>query len=1417
MTNLHAYFHLRNVSAFRQLLDARTVSGNRASDGRPGSGPRSWSQQGQGSTQMTQIAQNVQLDNNPNARDALGRTVLHLACADVAPVALEFTRALVGLPSAQLDVNAQDTESGWTALHRALYAGNLPAAILLLARNDIDTGIRDLEGMTAFDVYNATVEGTAPNVSASAARELLVWGSNRNATLGVGDADDRTYPEAIHITRPTEVTEKLTGSARFSPITVKHIAMSRLHTAVLTSEPRGNLEVCGFGGVGRLGTKQHAQYSLTKVSGLENQTITAVALGLDHTLALTQEGNVLSWGMNRFHQLGYVIEPADTTNISASKSKVDPTEAQIQVSPKRIIGPLRKEVVVGIAACKTASACWTKQDLYTWGTNTGQLGYPKGTQAWQVLPRKVAKVSNVEEVAISDIAMVCLVVAKDGPKEVWCFWNGTDFRIQFPSPTFPHRYQPPQVFARIQIAKITCSETAFAALTTTGEVFLFTLPDNPSSTETVVRPQKVWTLRRRVAAVHDIALGGDGTIIVCTASGHVFVHAPKPIKGAAMASGGMSRAHKYQRVTGLQRVVAVSANSTGGFAALRTDAVLKPLVVESKRLCEHIASVQPFMVGFEDGNEDERRSVVDPDEGDDEDEETEGVFGDVKVAEKLCVVVDRGNEGTELDLEHHLLHGADIKVRARGQETVDIPAHTVVLLARCTALRGVFAGQSINSEKISIKYSKPAKTVSISGCHPLSVLVLLNYLYTDNICAIWDRRVHIPVSSGLEKIGANPMVIRADMQKLAKVLGLGALARATETIGKRTPVPTLDSDFTAVFNLAQTPSQSIVQHDISLELADRSVLCHSVILRSRSPFFAAFFDEPEWTLRRWDEGGVISVDLKHLEWKAMRYVVRYMCCGAGVELFDDIDFVRSTDELIDFVFSVMAAANELMLEQLTEICSLVILRHITLQNCTSILSDASPMYAPKLKNRVHEYIAVNMECLLEKRFLDDVTHDTMKELAAYVRTQQAVKLPHTRSGAWITRLADKHKAWLDLQDFPSVVVRTVPVNRSPKISPSGPTSPKTPKRTASFNLLATPQKDKQKEKQAGPNDGDGMFAMDEERVEEIPKLELTGGGGSPSVASAGTALVWGGVSGARSGRIDMRSIMADEVAGTRATRSPTVRIAGFDGSTQPSSPVRTPQKDRARQLSQTVTPPASASTSWRESSSPAQRGAAPAVDFPNLGDSSRSRLLSKPSPSAVPKPGQPQQQSQPQPQTTKPIRPAPTPVTSPPQPAFPGLGPVIVPKRSVSVTETTKRRGAPDAWTAPPPLPSPPAGPSGSVSFSAIQQQQHAQKTESGAGKSKRSLKEIQEEERNRQEQAAREAEEVAAEFEFMQWWNAEEARVKKEMEAVASKGGGKRRGRGGGGGGGDGGGDGSGRRRRGKGQKGGGGNVGTPVAGSTG
>lgn len=97
-------------------------------------------------------------------------------------------------------------------------------------------------------------------------------------------------------------------------------------------------------------------------------SVVSVALGQDHTLALTSGGYILSWGHNRFSQLGYVIEQPEN-NLGRVKE-----ELEVQVSPKRIVGMLKKEFVRGVAAGRMASACWTADALYTWGTNAGHLG-----------------------------------------------------------------------------------------------------------------------------------------------------------------------------------------------------------------------------------------------------------------------------------------------------------------------------------------------------------------------------------------------------------------------------------------------------------------------------------------------------------------------------------------------------------------------------------------------------------------------------------------------------------------------------------------------------------------------------------------------------------------------------------------------------------------------------------------------------------------------------------------------------------------------------------------------------------------------------------------------------------------------------------------------------------------------------------
>ncbi|KAH8115547.1 hypothetical protein DFH11DRAFT_1585305, partial [Phellopilus nigrolimitatus] len=43
------------------------------------------------------------------------------------------------------------------------------------------------------------------------------------------------------------------------------------------------------------------------------------------------------------------------------------------------------------------------------------------------------------------------------------------------------------------------------------------------SNAAMVKPQRVWALRKQFSAVKDVALGSDGTIVLCTESGPVYV------------------------------------------------------------------------------------------------------------------------------------------------------------------------------------------------------------------------------------------------------------------------------------------------------------------------------------------------------------------------------------------------------------------------------------------------------------------------------------------------------------------------------------------------------------------------------------------------------------------------------------------------------------------------------------------------------------------------------------------------------------------------------------------------------------------------------------------------------------------------------------------------------------------------------
>ena len=138
MSVLHAYFTLRKQREFQRALEQSKGSGQPQSQSQSagqhqyqlstsGGGSRSWTQRHSplaGCHASAPSGSATAID--VNARDAFGRTVLHAACSSVDPASLEFVRLLLAHPA--INPNAQDQESHWTPLHRALYVGNIAAA-----------------------------------------------------------------------------------------------------------------------------------------------------------------------------------------------------------------------------------------------------------------------------------------------------------------------------------------------------------------------------------------------------------------------------------------------------------------------------------------------------------------------------------------------------------------------------------------------------------------------------------------------------------------------------------------------------------------------------------------------------------------------------------------------------------------------------------------------------------------------------------------------------------------------------------------------------------------------------------------------------------------------------------------------------------------------------------------------------------------------------------------------------------------------------------------------------------------------------------------------------------------------------------------------------------------------------------------
>ncbi|KAK4100501.1 hypothetical protein N658DRAFT_559567 [Parathielavia hyrcaniae] len=998
--------------------------------------------------------------NEINNRDHAGLTVLLRAASSTTENAISFVEALLEHPATE--IHAQDPESGWNALHRALYAGNISIARLLLEKERQDlTGhtaslhrvgqlikTKDHEGKSPFDLYHSTIgertlkelvererseDGSDSDEAEivlnktltqgvhSAGEDLYAFGSNKNLSLGFGDEDDRQFPERVHLKRPDHLLRRfhreylqaagLDGPASQDlsripslvlnrPLMIQDVVLSKLHSAVLTADPVSNLYVCGIGRGGRLGLgDENTRFTYTPVQGpLADKKLVQVALGQNHSMAVDDTGALWTWGNNAQCQLGYALpEPA--------KQDEDP----ISTVPRQVFGPLKKEVIVGIAASSIHSVAHTGASLYCWGKNIGQLALMDADSRsleFQQTPRKVAASlfsSPIVMVTAIDKATTILL-----QNHTVCVFTAYGYHIvKFPFATLDMvghiklatRYDP----SSTQIDSITSGGETIAALTRRGDLFTMNLDHkietNPPTASTtnpskikgaVTQPQCIWSARQD--GVRSVGVGEHGSVIISTQSGAVWRRI-KRVK-AKVASSGLSESkrkdYKFQRVPCITKVATVRASAFGTFAAIRkdSDVMKEQIAIDDQSLWEDVAPLN-CLNGFVAS---EPKDVKD---------DVRKFWGNDDLAGRLGSVAYEVLKSSDIedDLAQHLTSWSyrndplDAAVCTSSSPDIKIPIHGWLLATRSPVLRNALAhfrkSGSFIHEIFSISEADGKAVICFLGLDLVSLLNLVLFAYEDKVIPVWNFTGHV------RPLAYRYRQIRQEVMKLATRLGINSLEAAARL--QVEPKRCMDQDF----QLAAKDHRFFEDGDALLELDGAEVTVHSAFVCQRCPWFQGLFfgrSRGRWLdSRRSASAGRIKIDMNHADPRAFGYVLHYLYGDCGPELFDPA-VCDSFDDFLDLVMEVMSIANYLMLDRLSQICQQVMGRFANIRNIAHLLNAISPCSVTEFKDVGLEYICLQLETMLENHLLDELDEDLLLDLDEVVRDNQAAQSPFVRSG-----------------------------------------------------------------------------------------------------------------------------------------------------------------------------------------------------------------------------------------------------------------------------------------------------------------------------------------------------------------------------------------------------------------------------------
>ena len=213
----------------------------------------------------------------------------------------------------------------------------------------VKTAGTPMEGKTIIQIH----AGYEHSLALASDGTVYAWGRNNSGQLGKNDATDTHIPAAVQ-TLGTPMAGKV----------IVQLAAGNSQSMALASD--GTVYTWGWNQYGQLGngTTTNSRIPVAVVTTgtpLAGKTISQIAAGNAHALAMTDDGAIYSWGWNQYGQLG------NNSTINSS----------LPVIVKTTGTPLAGKMITQIASGGSPNSLVLANDgtMYTWGWGQhGQLG-----------------------------------------------------------------------------------------------------------------------------------------------------------------------------------------------------------------------------------------------------------------------------------------------------------------------------------------------------------------------------------------------------------------------------------------------------------------------------------------------------------------------------------------------------------------------------------------------------------------------------------------------------------------------------------------------------------------------------------------------------------------------------------------------------------------------------------------------------------------------------------------------------------------------------------------------------------------------------------------------------------------------------------------------------------------------------------